>query len=209
MKVAKVMLRRVRVRKRPMEEKPDESGKEGEDNEDEPSGPTPCGVLGGMLQQEGVNLHPSLRWPERPTHSSGQTRSGKGEGEDQVHKLRKVQGHWQPLGERAVLHPLEVGSQRLRGRLLFMQAIYAAPFQSSGSDRQRYGREDNTPAEQNVSEEGSKDTDPLTKNMDSSLLKAALEQGSFQLFDEDASLQTNAHRKQALPWLRESHQQNS
>ena len=51
--------------------------------------------------------------------------------------------------------------------------------------------------------------DPLTKNMDSTLLRAALEQGSFQLFDEDASLQTNAHRKQALQWLRESHQQNS
>ena len=43
---------------------------------------------------------------------------------------------------------------------------------------------------------------PLTKNMDSSLPRTALEQGSFQLLDEDASLQTNAHRKQAL---RESH----
>ena len=48
--------------------------------------------------------------------------------------------------------------------------------------------------------------DPLTKNMDSSLLRAALEQGSFQLFDEAASLQANAHRKQALQWFRESHQ---
>ena len=48
--------------------------------------------------------------------------------------------------------------------------------------------------------------DPLTKNMDSSLLRAVLEQGAFQLFDEAASLQTNAHRKQALQWLKESHQ---
>ena len=48
--------------------------------------------------------------------------------------------------------------------------------------------------------------DPLTKNMDSTLLRAALAQGSFQLFDEAASLQTNAHRKQALQWLKESHQ---
>ena len=47
--------------------------------------------------------------------------------------------------------------------------------------------------------------DPLTKNMDSSLLRAVLEQGSFQLFDEAPSLQTNAHRKQALQWLKESH----
>eukprot|EP00435_Cladocopium_sp_Y103_P014084 s526_g3.t1 len=50
--------------------------------------------------------------------------------------------------------------------------------------------------------------DPLTKNMDSTLLRAALEQGSFQLFDEAASLQANAHRKQAIQWLRESHQQS-
>ena len=48
--------------------------------------------------------------------------------------------------------------------------------------------------------------DPLTKNMDSSLLRAVLERGSFQLYDEAASLQANAHRKQALQWFRESHQ---
>ena len=49
--------------------------------------------------------------------------------------------------------------------------------------------------------------DPLTKNMDSSLLRTVLDQGFFQLFDETSSLQTNAHRKQALQWIRESHQQ--
>ena len=48
--------------------------------------------------------------------------------------------------------------------------------------------------------------DPLTKNMDATLLRAVLRQGSFQLFDEDASLQTNAHKKQAVQWIRESHQ---
>ena len=45
--------------------------------------------------------------------------------------------------------------------------------------------------------------DPLTKNMDASLLRAVLEQGSFQLFDEQSSLETNAHRKQALTWIQE------
>ena len=45
--------------------------------------------------------------------------------------------------------------------------------------------------------------DPLTKNMDASLLRAALEQGSFQLFDELASLETNVYRKQAVSWLQE------
>ena len=45
--------------------------------------------------------------------------------------------------------------------------------------------------------------DPLTKNMDSSLLRAALEQGHFQLFDEQASLQTNSHKKQALSWIQQ------
>ena len=34
--------------------------------------------------------------------------------------------------------------------------------------------------------------------MDSSLLRAVLEQGAFQLFDEAASLRTNAHRKPAF-----------
>lgn len=45
--------------------------------------------------------------------------------------------------------------------------------------------------------------DALTKPMDSSLLRIALETGVFQLFDEAASLQTNAHKKQAVKWLRD------
>ena len=52
--------------------------------------------------------------------------------------------------------------------------------------------------------------DPLTKAMDSSLLRVALASGVFQLFDEDSSLQSNAHKKAALSWLRAkgmSHQQ--
>ena len=52
--------------------------------------------------------------------------------------------------------------------------------------------------------------DPLTKPMDPSLLRVALASGVFQLFDEDSSLQSNAHRKAALSWLRAkgmSHQQ--
>ena len=44
--------------------------------------------------------------------------------------------------------------------------------------------------------------DPLTKPMDPSLLRIALASGVFQLFDEDSSLQSNAHRKAALSWLR-------
>ena len=44
--------------------------------------------------------------------------------------------------------------------------------------------------------------DPLTKPMDPVILRIALESGSFQLFDEQASLQTNAHRKQAATWLK-------
>jgi hypothetical protein len=44
--------------------------------------------------------------------------------------------------------------------------------------------------------------DPLTKPMDPVILRIALESGSFQLFDEQASLQTNAHRKQAVTWLK-------
>ena len=43
--------------------------------------------------------------------------------------------------------------------------------------------------------------DPLTKPMDPTLLRVALACGSLQLFDEQASLQTNAHRKQAITWL--------
>lgn len=54
--------------------------------------------------------------------------------------------------------------------------------------------------------------DCLTKPMDATLLRAILEQSHFQLFDESASLQTNAHRKQAVHWYQqsvpESHQQN-
>ena len=42
--------------------------------------------------------------------------------------------------------------------------------------------------------------------MDSSLLRAVLEQGTCQLFDETLSLETNAHKKQALKWFRQSHQ---
>ena len=45
--------------------------------------------------------------------------------------------------------------------------------------------------------------DALTKPMDSSLLRIALETGVFQLFDEKASLQTNAHKKQAVKWLQD------
>lgn len=45
--------------------------------------------------------------------------------------------------------------------------------------------------------------DALTKPMDSTLLRIALETGVFQLFDEQSSLQTNAHKKQAVKWLRD------
>ena len=46
-------------------------------------------------------------------------------------------------------------------------------------------------------------TDPLTKPMDPTILRIALIAGTFQLFDEQASLQTNAHRKQAISWLKQ------
>ena len=46
--------------------------------------------------------------------------------------------------------------------------------------------------------------DPLTKPMDPAILRVALATGKFQLFDEQSSLQTNAHRKQAITWLREN-----
>lgn len=54
--------------------------------------------------------------------------------------------------------------------------------------------------------------DALTKPMDPALLRQVLSTGSFQLHDETDSLERNAHRKQALSWLRnsvdpESHQQ--
>ena len=43
--------------------------------------------------------------------------------------------------------------------------------------------------------------DPLTKPIDPTILRMALATGSFQLSDEQSSLQTNAHRKQAVSWL--------
>ena len=56
--------------------------------------------------------------------------------------------------------------------------------------------------------------DPLTKPMDPAILRVALAAGNSQLFDEQSSLQANAHRKQAITWLREnaprvSHQKKS
>ena len=45
--------------------------------------------------------------------------------------------------------------------------------------------------------------DALTKPMDPVLLRQVLECGSFQLFDEDTSLEKNAHRRAALSWFRE------
>ena len=44
--------------------------------------------------------------------------------------------------------------------------------------------------------------DPLTKPMDASLLRVVLSSGLFQLFDEEAALQQNAHRKEAVSWLK-------
>ncbi|CAK9033632.1 unnamed protein product [Durusdinium trenchii] len=44
--------------------------------------------------------------------------------------------------------------------------------------------------------------DPLTKVMDSSSLRTTLQTGSSRIFDEAAVLRYNAHRKQALKWLR-------
>ena len=46
--------------------------------------------------------------------------------------------------------------------------------------------------------------DALTKPMDPALLRQVLSTGSFQLHDETDSLERNAHRKQALSWLRDS-----
>ena len=46
--------------------------------------------------------------------------------------------------------------------------------------------------------------DPLTKVMDSSLLRTTLRSGAFRIFDEAAVLRYNAHRKQALKWLQEN-----
>ena len=44
--------------------------------------------------------------------------------------------------------------------------------------------------------------DPLTKPMDSGLLRTALMTGQFQIFDEASVLRFNAHKKEALSWLR-------
>lgn len=41
----------------------------------------------------------------------------------------------------------------------------------------------------------------LTKVMDSDLLRTTLRTAQFQIFDEEAVLRYNAHRKQALKWL--------
>ena len=45
--------------------------------------------------------------------------------------------------------------------------------------------------------------DALTKPMDPILLRQVLASGCFQLHDEDDSLERNAHRKQAVRWLKE------
>ena len=44
--------------------------------------------------------------------------------------------------------------------------------------------------------------DALTKPMDPILLRQVLSSGCFQLFDENESLERNAHRKQAVQWIR-------
>lgn len=44
--------------------------------------------------------------------------------------------------------------------------------------------------------------DPLTKPMDASLLRWVLAAGTFQLYDEEATLKQNAQRKETLAWLR-------
>ena len=46
--------------------------------------------------------------------------------------------------------------------------------------------------------------DALTKPMDPALLRQVLSTGNFQLHDENDSLERNAHRKQAITWLRSS-----
>ena len=46
--------------------------------------------------------------------------------------------------------------------------------------------------------------DALTKPMDPALLRQVLSTGNFQLHDENDSLERNAHRKQAIIWLRSS-----
>ncbi len=51
--------------------------------------------------------------------------------------------------------------------------------------------------------------DPLTKPMDTALLRTVLAPGEFQLFDEQASLRCNSERKQAISWVKsksQSHQ---
>lgn len=50
--------------------------------------------------------------------------------------------------------------------------------------------------------------DALTKVMDPGLLRTVLATGMFQLHDEQASLDRNAQRKQAISWLRDNHVNN-
>ncbi len=45
--------------------------------------------------------------------------------------------------------------------------------------------------------------DCLTKVMDSSLLRIVLDTSTFKLYDENYSLEKNAHREQAASWLRD------
>ena len=51
-------------------------------------------------------------------------------------------------------------------------------------------------------------TDALTKVMDPNLLRTVLATGMFQLHDEQASLDRNAQRKQAISWFRANHVNN-
>ena len=48
--------------------------------------------------------------------------------------------------------------------------------------------------------------DALTKNMDPSLLRTALQRGLFCLFDEESVLRSNANRKLAVSWLNDKAQ---
>ena len=50
--------------------------------------------------------------------------------------------------------------------------------------------------------------DPLTKPMDASLLRAALQKGVFCLYDEESCLRYNAQRKDAISWLSAKQPQN-
>ena len=48
--------------------------------------------------------------------------------------------------------------------------------------------------------------DALTKVMDPTLLRTVMAAGVFQLHDEQASLEKNAQKKQAISWLKEKTQ---